>query len=360
MCGKASPELIEAGSIPRLRDQSQVGESRIGHHIGGKHGIVEIHASVAVPDEHRGKIETESIDAHVVRPVSKRVEHQPAYGPIRTVQSVPGSGEVLVSARLGTGDHVIRAVVDATERVHRAVGIALRRVVVHDTGDYLDVRLVKGADHLPEFVVLATQGSRPRIPLVRREEVQGHVAPVAAFLWIVLQHRHQFDDGDAQVLQVRNLLDDAAVSAASLVLHSGVRIHGERSDVELVDHRIRLVDGPAIARPVEARFESTEIAERRLSGGASRFRSGIAIERLRKKNRCRVWIKEDLVGIEPVPFCRDGGWRARDPVGVVASSVRAIFPHPAVPDESGLVPEMIEIGTERGESPHRLPQTAGA
>src|SRR6188508_2994697 len=99
------------------------------------------------------------------------------------------------------------------------------------------------------------------------------------------------------------------------------------------------MDGSAIARPVEAGFEGAEITERRLPGGASRFRSGVAIERLRKEDRCRVRIKEDLVRIETVPFCRDGGWRARDPVCVVASSVRAILPHPAVPDESGLVPE---------------------
>lgn len=171
---------------------------------------------------------------------------------------------------------------------------------------------------------------------------------MASFLWIVLQHRHQFDDGDAQVFQVRNLLDDAAVGAASLPGHAGVRVHGERSDVELVDHRIRLVNGPAIARPAEARFENAEIAERCLSGGAPGFRSGVAIERLREENRCRVRIKEDLVGIEPVPFCRDRRWRARDPVGTVASRLRAIFPHPAVPGVSGLVPEMIEIVLKEG------------
>ena len=53
-----------------------------------------------------------------------------------------------------------------------------------------------------------------RVLLVRREEVQRHVAPVIALLRIELLDGQQLDDRDAEILEVGNLFRHAGEGAA--------------------------------------------------------------------------------------------------------------------------------------------------
>ena len=123
---------------------------------------------------------------------------------------------------------------------------------------------VEGPDHLLELqhlrAVLADAGVRS----LGREEAERIVAPEVLqalarcridprdIVLVELLDRHQLDRGDAQVLQVRNLLDQAAIRPGKS--DAGTGMDGIAAHVELVDDgRCPGVAERLVALPVEVR-----------------------------------------------------------------------------------------------------------
>ena len=106
-------------------------------------------------------------------------------------------------------------------------------------------------DHVAKLVERPERVLARAVGRVRREEGDRRVAPVVdparrAVLGVELKHRQQFDRGDAEVLEIGNLLDQAGVGAALRLRHSGAGMAGEAAHVHLVDDRPR--GGPAQRR----------------------------------------------------------------------------------------------------------------
>jgi len=59
--------------------------------------------------------------------------------------------------------------------------------------------VMKGFDHAFEFELVAVRAAT-RVLSMWRKEVQRHVAPKVAFLWITLKNWHELHDRDPQLL----------------------------------------------------------------------------------------------------------------------------------------------------------------
>ena len=121
--------------------------------------------------------------------------------------------------------------------------VAFGGVVEHHVEDDLDARPVQRLDHVAKLVDRAERILARAVRLVRREERNRRIAPVVdepggAVLGVELEDRQQFDRGDAELLQIRNLLDQAGIRAARLLRDAGAGMAGEAAHVHLVD------DGP--------------------------------------------------------------------------------------------------------------------
>ncbi len=139
------------------------------------------------------------------------------------VEAVPGAGRVVVVARVVGHQAVVRRVVDALERQHRAEVVALGGVVVDDVENHLDALLVERAHHRLELLHLLAALSGARVLVVRREETDRVVAPVVAQpaldqLRVVheLVDRQELDRRDAERAEVvdRDGMREAGVGAA--------------------------------------------------------------------------------------------------------------------------------------------------
>src|SRR6185369_672357 len=78
------------------------------------------------------------------------------------------------------------------------------------------------------------------VGLMRRKEGNRRITPVIdaarrTILRVELKHRQQLDRRDAQVLEVRNFLDQASVGATLRLCDAGTGMAGEAPDVHLVD-----------------------------------------------------------------------------------------------------------------------------
>src|SRR5215470_14711449 len=97
---------------------------------------------------------------------------------------------------------------------------------------------MKRFDHSFEFGPGGYSIRSYRIALVRREEVQRHVTPVIAFVWVMLKDRHQLYCGDSKLLQVWNLFDHAGEGPALLCGNTRVVARGKTSHVHLINDRV--------------------------------------------------------------------------------------------------------------------------
>ncbi len=113
-------------------------------------------------------------------------------------------------------EDVVGLVVDAPKREGGAIVASLGGVVVDHVQDHLDVGPVQRLDHvakLGEGILAAGVlgvGGKKRHGAVT--PVVGE--PLGGILRIELEHRQQLDRGDAEGLQVGDLLDEAEVGAA--------------------------------------------------------------------------------------------------------------------------------------------------
>ncbi len=134
---------------------------------------------------------------------------------------------------------------------------------------------VERLHHVPELADRVRLARGHRVATVGREERQRAVAPVVddpvpgqrvdprELRRVEVEHRQQLDRRDAEALEVRDLLDDAAIGPR--VRDPGRRRRREALDVHLVDDGVR--QRPAkrlIALPVVARQVDDDAAHRRL------------------------------------------------------------------------------------------------
>jgi len=107
-------------------------------------------------------------------------------------------------------------------------------MVINHVQPHLDANLVKGSDHLTKFADRIIDA----VPMVRGEEIQRHVTPVIALLRIELLNREQFNNGDAQVLQVRNFLDQPQKGSALFGGYTRIGSGGKAFDVQLIHNHV--------------------------------------------------------------------------------------------------------------------------
>ena len=180
---------------------------------------------------------------HHLHPVVQAVDDQPPHHRVVGVERVAGAREVGIAA--GPVVQVVDGVVQPAQAEGGAALVAFGGVVVDHVEDHLDAGAVQRLDHVAEFVEHRQRplrrGTRGGVAHMRRKERDRRIAPVVdqagrRVLRVELEHRHQLDRGDAQVDQVRDLVDQPGIGAAPGLGHAAARVLGEATNVQFVDH----------------------------------------------------------------------------------------------------------------------------
>jgi hypothetical protein len=129
--------------------------------------------AVRIAAEHGGKIEAETVHAHLDVPVAQAVHHQLQHARVRYRERVAAARIVQVARGVGGIEPVIGAVVDAAEAEERPIALAFCGVVVDHVQQHLDARIVQAIDHHAELL-------RAAVSRVRRKKPDAVVAPVIA------------------------------------------------------------------------------------------------------------------------------------------------------------------------------------
>ena len=206
---------------------------------------------------------------------------------------------------------------------------------------------------------------------VRREERDRLVAPVVdlprrARLGVELEHRQQLDGGDAELLEIRDLLDQPGVSAAGLLPDPGARVAGEPADVHLVDdgarRRAGTAGGPPPSRTRPDRRPRSSSPSRRCRPPASRPRGRSPSGRPRpgRTGRAGPWRGRTAARARGPTAPRPGSRRsapARTPrhehVPVVVGAVRRRID----PDHAGRGGVVLPVEEQRARRPWRSART---
>lgn len=174
-----------------------------------------------------GEVEAEAVDVHFRDPVAEGVHQQLQGVRAADVQRVARTRVVHVVLLVIFHQAVIRGVVDALERQRGSQVVAFGGVVVHNVQDDFDSRGVQRTDHGFEVLDLLAGVALGAVAVVGREETNGVVAPVVVQALVLqdavvdeLVHRHQFDCGDPELLQVR---DDRGVCHAGCRCRAALR-----------------------------------------------------------------------------------------------------------------------------------------
>jgi hypothetical protein len=175
--------------------------------------------------------------------------------------------------------------------------------------NYLDTCAVQSLDHIPELF-RRTHGILPgAVGLVRCEEGHWCIAPVVdplpwAVLGVELKYRKKFDCRYTQVLEIGNLLDEPAKSAARLFTDSGARMPGKTFDVHLVDDCLR--GGPLkwfIAFPIiQVGIDNDTLHRRR--GVVSLLLGRLTRVISRNGHSSPIWVEQNFRRVESHPFGR--------------------------------------------------------
>src|SRR6267378_4373183 len=294
---EAATKLISAG-VPGFCDEMQLTQLWISGDFTEYGSVSPIEGPVRIAAEHRRQIKAESVDMHFMLPVPQAVHHHFAYVSFTEIQSVARAGVVGVGVHRVGGQHVIASGVETFVAVDRSLVIALASVVVDDIEHDADTSLVKSLDHVSKFEVLLIIVAVTRVLRMRREEVQRHVAPVVALLWIALKDRHQFDNGYPEFPEIRDLLHQTGIRAGTRRFYAGVGVLSEALHVKLVDDCIRLVMRRAIPCPVKFLAVTGQRSQRCPACVWALSHCQFAIEAGWKENALRIRINETFLRVE--------------------------------------------------------------
>ena len=165
----------------------------------------------------------------------------------------------------------------------------------------------KRLDHIAKLVH-GTQRILPgTVGLMGCKKRDGRIAPIVdetcgTILRIELEHGEKFDSGDAQIVQIGNLLHESAKSAASIRCDPGVRMTRESFYMHFVNDRLggRPVER-CVALPVVQTWIHDHAFHRRGQVGAfllCRLAGVVA----RNGDSTSVWVDEEFGRIKPHPF----------------------------------------------------------
>src|SRR6185437_13364800 len=197
-------ELVTDG-IPRFRDKpdsAQVKRTIDGRYCGG---IFKINRAILLSRENRSQIKAKSINMHLVYPKLQAIHDHLAHITIRAIQCIACSSIVAIATPVGL-QQIVGAVINPLETINRARLTSFSSMVVDNVEDHLDIGYMKRFDHISKFAQDFFGDNTARIAMMKSKEAQRHVAPVTAFLWILLSHRHKFHSGNAKFLQIGNFL----------------------------------------------------------------------------------------------------------------------------------------------------------
>src|SRR5580765_5203277 len=132
-----------------------------------------------------------------------------------SVKSVPGAAIVGVSGTVGF-EYIVSPIVQSAEAQRGTAVVALGGVIEHDVKNDLDPSPVQRFDHVAKFVNRAQRILPRAIRGVRRKERNWCIAPIvnpsrSTILDIEMETRQQFNSGDAQLLKIRNPLNQTRV-----------------------------------------------------------------------------------------------------------------------------------------------------
>ena len=207
--------------------------------------------------------------------------------------------------------------------------------------------LVQVADHGLELLDLVPHIAGGAVGVLRGEEADGVVAPIVVEALLLeravvdeLVDGHQFDRGDAELLQVLNhrRVRDAGIGAALLFGDLRVQL-GQAFDVGLVDDRLVVRDTQlAVAVPFEERVDDHAVHRVRRRVGVV---AGVGVTEFVGEERripvdlaldgLGIRVHQELVRVEAVAVLRLV--RAVDPVAVLLSGLdlrQVTVPHVAV------------------------------
>ena len=315
-------DLVAAfADVPRLGDQLDLRQHRVlVDDVEERGQPIDF---VQLARQRCREIEAEAVDVHLEHPVAQAVHDQLQHLRALHVERVAAAGEVRVVPHVVGNQAIVRDVVDPLERQRRAHLIALGRVVVDDVEDHLEAGGVQRAHHALELAHGARGRSRRGEPPLRRKVAEAVVAPVLGESFLlevaiarVMMHGHQLHRGDAELAQVlqRRLGRERLVGSAQMLRNGRMELR-EAAHVHLVDHRVvpRCARRPILS-PGERRIDDG--GERRVGGvvavveGAVGVRIADAIAKHlvgpanRTRDRFRVWIHDNLVGVETLPHGR--------------------------------------------------------
>ena len=250
-------DLVESRRIPGFGDQLDACQRRVRLDVPDDRRVGQ-RLAVFPARQHRGQVEAETVDVHLLRPVAQAVEDQPAHDRMAGIERVAAAGVVGIAGLVGGIQHVVHVVGEAAEAQGGAVAEGLGGVVVDHVEDHLDAGLVQRLDHVAELVQHGEWLLARAVRGVRCKEGDGLVAPVVDQAGgrgqgIELVDRQQFHRRDAEILQVGDLLDQPGVGAALLRRHTGAGVTREAADVHLVDHRRGERAGATAGRPPNRR-----------------------------------------------------------------------------------------------------------
>src|SRR5437667_6677171 len=123
-------DLIQAGGVPGLGDQLDIGEDRVGFDVP-KDWRRRHRAAFLVARQDRGEIITKAVDMHLAYPIAKAVDNQPTNDRLVRVQSIAAAGIIRVTGFI-LGQDIIGFVCQASETNGRAVFIAFGSVIIDD------------------------------------------------------------------------------------------------------------------------------------------------------------------------------------------------------------------------------------
>src|SRR5262249_9098752 len=95
--GESLPEL-ESAYIPRLGDQPHLAQLRVSRNLSEDRSVSPVKGSIRVAAEHRCQIKAESVDVHLLLPITQAVHHHLAHVSAAKIQRVARTRIICVRA----------------------------------------------------------------------------------------------------------------------------------------------------------------------------------------------------------------------------------------------------------------------
>src|SRR6476469_1908045 len=154
-------------------------------------------------------------------------------------------------------------------------------------------------------------------------------------------HRHQLDDRDAQLLQVRDLFDQTGIGSPDRFSHTARATGSESFDMELIDNRVGEMQWRFVSVPIEICRMKTKNPERCLTRIWPWAHGGFAIKCGREVNSLCVGVEQQFLRIKSVPRARAIiDWTVHA-IGVVAGAAKIFLFQSTMPDAFSLVTQRL-------------------